>query len=373
MIHSYDSRESFTRSFKAYMGVTPTDYRKYGLTAIKQEIAKEPINMTYSKTTDEILRELNDFVAKAKETAKMARKCDLPWYTEFWQSIADKTDTLTDPIMRALTRVSDIAVNPDQITNYFNIIDVIGDTAFQMHVMAFHVNLTIARAQPEDRQAMQSLCERYAALPNVLSQKTQKIARLFNELTTLIFEDMRNAMVVKMKEVVRRAREASDMIKGYGYIKNEITYMADELAAMPIEAVTAKRLNDHLFKLPILQFSIDTDILRSGGRDKAMFDGIAPFKQSLEEALDFIKSLPEPITEEPSVVHRAKVMDDIGYEGNILLFFTRGEAEKLGNLLDEEKKTAFEKTCEKINHYIHFTQHAADQTELSQWRTGYLP
>ena len=50
--HGYDSRDSFSRSFKAYIGVTPTEYRKYGLTAIRQKTVKEKKSMMYSKNTD---------------------------------------------------------------------------------------------------------------------------------------------------------------------------------------------------------------------------------------------------------------------------------------------------------------------------------
>ena len=44
----FDSHDGFTRSFKAYMGVTPTDYRKFNLTAISQKTAKEKCVMYYS-------------------------------------------------------------------------------------------------------------------------------------------------------------------------------------------------------------------------------------------------------------------------------------------------------------------------------------
>jgi len=81
--YGYDSREVFTRSFKAYMGISPTEYRKYGLTAISQKTIKERISMFYSKTTDEIIRELNELIAKAKELSGSARKTNSKWYAQF--------------------------------------------------------------------------------------------------------------------------------------------------------------------------------------------------------------------------------------------------------------------------------------------------
>jgi len=55
------------------MGVTPGEYCKYGLAAINKKTIKEREEMMYSKTTDEIIRELNDFIVKAKETAVLAQ------------------------------------------------------------------------------------------------------------------------------------------------------------------------------------------------------------------------------------------------------------------------------------------------------------
>lgn len=73
--YGYDSHEGFTRSFKAYMGVTPTEYRKYHLSTHLQKSRKEKGIMMYSKATDEIIRELNSLIAAAMETAAETRKC----------------------------------------------------------------------------------------------------------------------------------------------------------------------------------------------------------------------------------------------------------------------------------------------------------
>ncbi|MCL2004442.1 MAG: helix-turn-helix transcriptional regulator [Oscillospiraceae bacterium] len=360
--YGYDSREGFTRSFKAYMGVSPTEYRKYGLTAISQKSVKERMNMKYSKTTDEILRELNELLAKMKEAAEAARKCKVANYKPFWNCLADKTDGFADKIGVAIERTSAIADHPDEVTGRFNILKLIDDTAFHVHIMSLHVDLTLARAKPDDYQAMQIISEKYHELMEGYGPKIYKIIQFFNELSTLIFEDMRKTATEKIEEVIRRVRAAADMIKGYSYIKSELTYMAESIEAIPAGELTAKRLDDELFKLPILQFSIDTDIYRSGGRDKAMFGGMEPLKHSMEDAVDLLRSLPAPEAEEPKIIRIAKALDDIGYQGNILLFFTRGEAEKLGGLLNDRQKAAFDAICERISHYIHFTQNSADET-----------
>ena len=66
--YGYDSHEGFTRSFTAYMGMTPTEYRKYHYAVASLRVGKEKRDMMYSKTTDEIIRELNGLIVEARET-----------------------------------------------------------------------------------------------------------------------------------------------------------------------------------------------------------------------------------------------------------------------------------------------------------------
>lgn len=67
--YGYDTHEGFTRSFRAHMGVTPAEYRKYHGTVFAPAMPKERCVMLYSKMTDEMLRELNALIVQAKETA----------------------------------------------------------------------------------------------------------------------------------------------------------------------------------------------------------------------------------------------------------------------------------------------------------------
>lgn len=55
---------------------------------------------------------------------------------------------------------------------------------------------------------------------------------------------------------------------------------------------------------------------------------------------------------------------DIAFQGNILLFYTRGELtdEKLGTLLDDQQKDTFSAICQKIDRFIRFTYHTAGET-----------
>ncbi len=77
--YGYDTHEGFTRSFRAYMGVTPAEYRKYHCAVSSPAVPKERCVMMYSKVTDEMLRELNALIVQAKEAADYTRKTVQPY------------------------------------------------------------------------------------------------------------------------------------------------------------------------------------------------------------------------------------------------------------------------------------------------------
>ena len=356
----FDSHEGFTRSFKAYMGVTPTEYRKYSLAAITQKTVKEKCAMMYSKTTDGIVRELNDLIAKAKEVANSAKKNEVAEYSAFWSMIADTTDDYADKTKSVLENITAITEHPDEITNRFAIIKVIEDIAFQSNLLAFNVGLMVSRGQPGHIKTQWPLCEKYLELARAATVKSEKIAGFFNELSALIFEDMRKAAADKIKEVITKGKTAADSIVGYENIKYEVGNVVLCLS-VPIDEVTVSLLEDNLFKLQIISFAADMDICRNP-KDKSLFDNMASFKESLSDAIGFFRTLVKP--ESNPVLERTaqKQFQDVAYQGNILLFYCRGEIEKMGNLLSDEQKTSFKEICGKINDYIQFTQNASDES-----------
>jgi AraC family transcriptional regulator len=345
----YDSREGFSRSFKAYMGVTPGEYRRYSLTAIAKKTVKERGKVTYSKATDEIIRELNDFIVGTKETATLARKEELPNYTAFWSVIADKTDNLANRVQAVLDRITAIAERPDEITNRFAILHVITDTAFESNLLAFNVGLMVSRAQPEHAAAQNPMCQKYIALAHTAVLKASKVTGFFNELSALIFEDIKKSYAKKMREVLQTAESVPSSVNGYDYIKFELEGLTERLKRIPFDENTALCLDDCLFQLNIISFAVDMDVFRNP-RDKAMFEGLTKFKDALADAIGFIETLPKGVAKAIEYT-TLKHMQDLTFQGNILLFYTRGEVEKMNkaNVLDDEKNREFNAVCEKIN------------------------
>jgi AraC family transcriptional regulator len=225
----YDSREGFSRSFKAFMGVTPGEYRKYSLAAIAQKTVKESGKMTYSKTTNEIIRELNDFIVRAKETAGSARKEKSPGYEDFWSVIAGTTDGLANRVQSALGRITAIAENPDEITNRFSILRVLTDNAFESNLLAFNVGLMVSRMQPEHAVPQNSMYKKYYSLAAAAQLKASRITDFFNELSALISEDIKKSYNEKIIQVVEVAKPAIASVVGYENIKFELENVVDWL------------------------------------------------------------------------------------------------------------------------------------------------
>ncbi|MCL2663137.1 MAG: AraC family transcriptional regulator [Oscillospiraceae bacterium] len=362
--YGYDSREGFTRSFKAYMGVSPKEYRKYGLTAISQKDVKERSKMTYSKTTDEIIRELNNFIVKAKDTANASRKCEVTEYIPFWNVISSATDKYADRTKDVLNRITAIAEHPDEIINRFSIVKVLDDIAFQSNLIAFNVGLTISRGKPEHITLQKALCDKYLELARMASLKSAKITGFFNELSTLIFDDMRQSAVERLNTIIDAGKTAVDGITGYDYIKDEITNILDSLS-VPAEEVTVNLLEECQFKLSIISIAFEIDICRNP-QDKAMLKSLIKLNDSVSEATEFFKTLvmPEsnPIMERPV---RERLLD-IVYQVNVLLFYTRGEIEKLSFVISAKQKESLLPICVKIDEFVRFAHSAFDDIKTEQ-------
>jgi hypothetical protein len=327
--------------------------------------------MMYSKTTDEILRELNELIVKARDLTANARKCEVQWYKEFWNGMADRTDAYADRLKVFLDQVANIAENPDEITNRFAIIKVMDDTAFIHNVMSLHGGVTIARARPEDKEAMWPLCEQYREFAYTSVVKAKKINTFLEELSALIFEDMRKTAAAKVSNLIQKGQTLVSAIDGYPYIRDEFAIMVAWLSSTPVEEITVRQLDDYRFMLSIISLAIDTDILRSGGRDEAMFAGFPAFTESLDEAIGFLSALPTAEkTSEPLVFNWAKFIGDVAYQSNILFFYVRGEVEKLsgarlGNgLLSDAQKTAFQELLDGFTETIRLTAQADDSSAI---------
>ncbi|MDE7298884.1 MAG: helix-turn-helix transcriptional regulator, partial [Lachnospiraceae bacterium] len=376
--YGYDSHEGFTRSFRAYMGVTPTEYRRYHLSVCPPNTKKERCAMLYSKTTGEIIRELNSLIAEAEETAADTRKNAgaIPeaaeFYSRFWDFIAARTEAMAGELRNALERIAVIAERPDEISARFRIIKAIEDTAFQASITDFEARLMISRAKPEHRATFEAICGRYDILAGNARMKSGRIAEFLQELSALIFRDMRKNAEQSIRKAAEAGRSAAESISGgpdfpYAYIADELRAISNALSSTPLEEITVSCLEEYLLRLDIIAFAADMDALRAPAH-KPVLDSIAEFKKQLAATVELFALLSEniaPLPAEPEKEHgiertAEKKYGDLVFQERILLFSLRGELQKLGDRLSEDQKAAFDTVCGRLNTAIHLAQHPED-------------
>lgn len=375
--YGYDTHEGFTRSFQAYMGVNPTEYRKYHCIVSSPTMQKERCAMMYSKTTDEMIRELNALIVQAKETADYTRKSKteaspgVSGYAPYWKNIADKTDAMAESLGEILKRITTIASQPDGITARFIIIKTIEDAAFWFRVMAFETGLTVSRAAPAHRAVFMPICEQYDRLAENACIKAGKIAEFFHELSTLIFQDMRKNAADLIGKTVEKGRAAvktltADSESPFAYIAEEISDVMNELSAMPLEEITICLLGDYLFRINIAAFAADADTLRSPSH-KALLDGISEIREQLGVTIEFFRNLSCDMFQKQD----RNAPSHFCLQGNMLLFYLKGEIQKLGNThLGRQKQNTFDTICEKLSAAVHLAGSPSGESDTAKIKEG---
>lgn len=380
--YGYDSHEGFSRSFKAHLGVTPTEYRKYHPFIGLPEKGKERYTMTHAKHTEEVVKELNSLIVRARETAANTRRYRAAHdqaaalYGQVWDLAAGRAEKMAEELGAILERAAAASQGPEEIAARLQMVKAIDDTAFAAGVTAFQTGLVIARAMPEHRAAYQPLCEQYDLLARDAQIKSRKMAGFLRELSQLILQEMRDEASRRIQSAVRAGRAAAEKLSDgtlpYGYIAEEVTAIAEELDAMALEDVTLSSLRDAASRLETIRFAAGMDILRAP-EHRRLFDGLSELGERLEEAAAFfqdlagggIRSLSENApAEEPE---RARIWRDLAMRECVTLFYLKGELQKLGDAgLDEERQAAFRAICGKLDRAIKLSLGAADGGERTE-------
>lgn len=360
--YGYDSHEGFLRAFKAQMGVTPTEYRRYHHHILPLTMRKEKYAMRYGKMADAIIRELNVQIVQAEQMVEntfqylQENEEAAAFYQPFWSGLAGQVQKIVQRLGDTLNRVDTLTRQPDGISARFMLIKAIEDSAFLLSVAAFHAGLTMARAKPEHREAFLPLCGQYERLAQNARLGAEKAAGLFQELSALIFQDMRaqaaRQLHMAVEAGVAAAKALSDPDLPYGYLALELRALAGELEDTPLEEMTLTMLEDACFRLEIVALAAGTDALRAPGH-QPLFEGIAAFRERIEEVAGFLQGLPAGAmladAEQRPTRTAEKRAADLAFQGNILLFYLRGEVQKLGALLDEEGRAALDAACGELD------------------------
>ena len=382
--YGFDSHEGFTRSFKAYTGVTPRSYRKYHSAISFPERKKEQSTMAYLRHTDELIKELNSLIVQAKETAEYTKKYQgadvqaIALYEQFWELTAERTEKMAEELQEILKRVAAVTEDSDEISADFLLVKAIDDTAFETGVTAFQAGLMISRAMPEHQAVFKPLCAQYDGLAQNFQIKSRKMADFLNELYDLILRDMRKQAEQRIKKAVKSGRAAAETLSDptlpYGYIADGIMDIVEGLDSLALEDVTLSYLTDAAFTLEMIRFAACMDILRAP-QHRQLFDGISAFKAELDKAARFFRELAgddlwefwknENNSERDFTKDR--ICKDLAMQESVVLFYLKGEIQKLGNAhLDENQETTFSAICSKLEMAIKISRSTVNEEEKNK-------
>ena len=381
--YGYESHEGFTRSFQSIMGVSPSKYRTYHLSPTSHKKPRGELIMTHSQNTEQLLKELNALIIRTKETALFTGKSKLEQpaaalYSDFWDSVIDRTEAIAEDLQGILKRISDIPRCPDEISNRFLLMRTMEDTTFRSYVLSLQVGLTVSRAQPAHREAFRPICDRYRSFAKDAEVKVDKLVAFYKELVTLIFSDMWENAKQLLQTAVEKGTAAASILTSnkeypYAYLADEITRITDTLSALPFDDVTLSLLEDCKFQLDVISSTADIDAIRTPSH-KQLFDSILVFRESIREATEFFQLLSVTLSqtrseaETPSLAsdslskhHKARV-----WKINIILFYLKGELQKLGaSRQNVEQQATFDTICQELGLIIQTLETAADNSAFS--------
>ena len=346
MDYGYDSREGFSRSFKAYMGLSPADYRKNNLTAFSQRKERKCFNMSYSKKVDEIIKEINDFIGLTKELANELQKIDTE-DKEFWGKVAEHTYLFADRIDSDISKVKSIASHHDEISNGFAIVKIIEDIVFQMNIMGHQTAITAAQSI-NHRELYLQFSEKYRNLAFNGWQKSKKVYEFLKELSLLIINDMRKTAKEMIQNTINQGKQAVKSFNGSAnYIRDEVERVVDLLSSTTVDDMTELFLDDCLFRLQIISFTTKFAMLPNYSDIDAALTG---FQENLSATAEYINSIIKPQPSFEADVSLLRTLQDVAYQGNILLFYDRGIIEKLTSegMLNDVQKTEFQRIDDEI-------------------------
>lgn len=265
--YGYDSHEGFTRAFKAYFGVTPSEYRKCSnqnemevVVMLSNEVLKR-IGQNAEKTS----AILSNFIEEAEKLAALANKTA--------EEAGEKGATTTivanelNNIVRRMGQIRNENVRNliaggtssfEMFDKIFALIRCIDEGAFQMNLLRLFCGIETGRISPPKDQ-FEAVEADYVKLCGQFVDNKEHMINLMNEAVELLDEDIRQEAAKCVEACVREvnkaigigeetdvsAHVAAKSLSGRGRV---FSYIAKEVSASVnmLKSVTddLKNLND---------------------------------------------------------------------------------------------------------------------------------
>lgn len=214
--YGYDSHEGFTRAFKAYFGVTPSEYRKCSNpneTEVVVMLSNEALNRI-GQNAEKTSAILSNFIGEAEKLAALANKTA--------ESAGEKGATTTI----VAKELSNLAKRMEQLRNenvrnliaggtssfemfdkIFALIRCIDDGAFQMNLLRFFCGIETGRISPP-KDKFEAIEADYAKLCNQFVGNKEHMITLMNEAFELLNEDIKQEAANCVQACIREVNKA---------------------------------------------------------------------------------------------------------------------------------------------------------------------
>lgn len=217
--YGYDSHEGFTRAFKAYFGVTPSEYRKCGLsneTEVVVMLSNEVLNrigQNAEKTSailSNFIGEAEKLVALANETAELAgeKGATTTIVANELSNLAKRMGQLRDENVRNLAAGGTSSF--EMFDKIFALIRCIDDGVFQMNLLRFVCGIETGRISPPKDQ-FEVIDADYAKLCSQFVGNKEHMITLMNEAVELLNEDIKQEATNCIEACIREVNKAIEV------------------------------------------------------------------------------------------------------------------------------------------------------------------
>ncbi|MDR3121205.1 MAG: AraC family transcriptional regulator, partial [Clostridiales bacterium] len=347
--YGYDSPEGFSRAFKAYHSVTPSDCRKFGLFRSRKSF-KEMKPMAQLKIAADFVSHFEKMSqtirALADRTFSAERESGVPG--NVFSGFAGMTNSLADKMEQYADQLRAFSAKERNFGEYSakaaEMIKTGEDTAFTLRFIRFNVGLNVARTQELYRGKLLALADEYdsAALDCAFGQQK------FNDL---VAEFLQNAKADIKAEWDDRKAEREQLLSGLrrqsaavaAFVKNaaeqtkigSFGVLADEIARLQIDDTDEAAL-----KARLLSITAQAELARTPGIKPLISaaEQISSFTERLAKEhgevialnadivqLDELLNAPSPPSEPPS----EPPPEEQSYIAGIFMLYAKLEREKL--------------------------------------------
>ena len=292
--YGYDSHEGFTRAFRAYFGVTPSEYRKCGKPSETEDIkmlSNEVLNRVGQKaelisaTLGSFAESAEKLSAKAYETAG-TKGSGTNIVARELQNLAGRVRQFKDESVKGL---HDGKISAFEMADkIFAIMKFLDDMTFQMNLLRFFSGIETGRISPPKNE-LDALDEGYAKLCSQIVDKKEQMISLMYEAIDFLYSDIKqeaaNCLTSAANAIMKAVEEGNDTaasvhaaaegLGGYGgafrHISKEVKDTIPALTTMAQKYSCASSLHSILvqhgnlaFGMNICAFNASVETARAG-------------------------------------------------------------------------------------------------------------